>query len=78
MKYRGVQTRSLTEAIFGLGVMGNFYFLCICFDSEIFCTVNMYNFGKLLLNKKPTSKHCGKCEIWKLPLPTQGKFPSAT
>lgn len=38
----------------------------------------MDNFGKQLLSKKLSSEHCGKCEIWKQPLPPQGTFPSAT
>lgn len=78
MKYGGVQNRSLTEAIFGLGVVDNFYCLCIYWESKHFCTINMYHFGKQLLSKKLSSKHCGECEIWKLPLPTQGTFLSAT
>lgn len=52
MKYGGVQTRLLTEAIFALGVVGIFYFLCIYLNSKLFCTMNAYDFDKQLLSKK--------------------------
>lgn len=52
MKYGGVQSRLLSEAIFALGVVGIFYFLCIYLDSKLFCTMNMYDFDKQLLGNK--------------------------
>lgn len=59
-----VQNRSLTEAIFGLGVVDNFYCLCIYWESKHFCTINMYDFGKQLLSKKMKFKTLW--EMWNI------------